>query len=97
MQVRRVSWAIHGRTALVVAQTAELLEDLGEHVLEDVLGVLRPEPEALAADRVDVPRESLDELVPRLVVPVAAARDEILVAESGYRLHLGDLMSGSTD
>ena len=52
----------------VVAQAAELLEDLGEDVLEDVLGVLAAEPEALAADRVDVAREALDELVPRLVV-----------------------------
>ena len=66
----------------------ELLEDLGEDILEHVLGVLPPEAEALAADRIDVAREPLDQLVPRLVVPAAASRDELLVGESGNSLHL---------
>ena len=54
-----------------------MLVDAGEDLLEDVLGIVLREPEGLDADRVDVAREPLDELVPRCLVPVPAARYEL--------------------
>ena len=49
---------------LVVPQPVEMGVDAREDVLEDVLRVVLGEAEALRADRVDVAREALDELVP---------------------------------
>ena len=48
----------------VVAEGVEPRVDAREDLLEDVLGVRVAQPEALRADRVDVAREALDELVP---------------------------------
>ena len=56
-----------------------MLVDAGEDLLEDVLGVVRRQPERLEADRVDVAREPLDELVPGGLVAAAAARDELRI------------------
>ena len=61
---------------VVVPERAEPLVDAGEDVLEDVLGVLLAEAEALHRDRVDVAREALDQLTPGVVVARAAACDE---------------------
>ena len=83
MQTRRVSWAIHGPHRVVVAERAEPLVDAGEDVLEDVLGVLLAQAEALDRDRVDVAREALDQLAPGIVVARAAAGDERGVADLG--------------
>ena len=56
-----------------------MLVDAGEDLLEDVFGVVRREPERLEADRVDIAREPLDELVPGGLLAVAAARDELCI------------------
>ena len=75
----------------------ELLVDPREHLLEDVLRVvLAASRNALDADRVDVAREALDELVPRLVVARAAARDELPVGQLCDGLHL-PILCRSTD
>src|SRR3954447_18539515 len=66
---------------LVVAQRIEALVDPGEHLLEDVLGVVLWEAEGLHADRVDVAREAVYELAPRVVVARAAARNELGVGK----------------
>ena len=65
-----------GPHRLVVAERAEPFVDAGEDVLEDVLGVLLAEAEALDRDRVDVARETVDELAPGVVVARTAACDE---------------------
>ena len=71
---------------LVLAQRVEPLEDAGEDLLEDVLGVLLREAEALDGNRVDVAREPLDECAPRFVVAAAAAGDEDGIAELAGQL-----------
>jgi hypothetical protein len=52
-----------------------MLVDACEHLLEDVLGVVRRQPERLHRDRVDVAGEALDQLVPRGLVPGTAPGD----------------------
>ncbi len=49
---------------LVRPEPLEMLVDACEDLLENVLRVVAFEPEALRADREDVAREPLDELVP---------------------------------
>src|SRR5437868_4233723 len=66
-----------GLDRVVAAQRAEPLVDLREDFLEDVLGVVLPEPKPLRRDRVDVTREPLYERRPRLLVAVAATGDEL--------------------
>src|SRR3954447_21304139 len=56
-----------------------------EHFLEDILRVVRREAERLQADRVDVARETLDELVPGLLVSRAATRDDLGVRDDRHR------------
>ena len=46
MQSRRVSCPIHGRIASSL-KPREVLVRAGEDLLEDLLGVLRPQPECL--------------------------------------------------
>src|SRR5919197_917025 len=65
----------------VVHECVELRVDAREDLLEDVLGVLLPQAEALNADRVHVAREALDELVPSRRIAFAAALDELRVGE----------------
>jgi hypothetical protein len=72
-----------GPQRLVVAERVEPLVDAGEHVLEDVLRVMRRQAESLYRDRVDVAREAVDELAPGGLVAVAAAGNELGVAELG--------------
>src|SRR6478672_7141175 len=62
---------------LVAAQRVESLVDLGEDLLEDVLGVLIPQTEALARDRIDVAGEALHESRPRILVAATAEGDEL--------------------
>src|SRR5262249_44739895 len=62
---------------LVAAQGVEPLVDLRKDLLEDVLGVVVAQPEALRRDRVDVAREALDELGPRAFIPGAATGDKL--------------------
>ena len=81
MQRRRVSWPIQGRIASSSRSSLEVLVRAGEDLLEDLLGVLRPEPEGLAADGVDVAREARDELAPGVLVTAAAAGDELSIGE----------------
>jgi hypothetical protein len=66
-----------GLDRLVIAEGVEPFVDLGEDLLEDVLGVVIPQPEPLRGDRVHVTREPLDEFRPRLLVAVAATSDEL--------------------
>ena len=63
----------------VVAELRQVLVRAGEHLLEHVLGVRLGQAERLDRDRVDVAREALDELAPRVVVSRAAAGDELCV------------------
>ena len=72
-----------GAEGLVVAERVEPLVDAREHLLEDVLGVVRREAEGLHGDRVDVAREAVDERAPGRLVAVPAAGDELGVAELG--------------
>jgi hypothetical protein len=51
------------------------------HRLKDVLGIVLAEPEAAYGNRVDIAREPIDELMPRLRLARAAAMDELGVAE----------------
>jgi hypothetical protein len=67
---------------VVLAELAEPLVDPREHLLEDVVGVVLGQPEALDADREHVAGEPLDELVPGLRVALAAARDQLGVRRS---------------
>src|SRR6266566_340947 len=66
-----------GLDRLVAAERVEPLVDLGEDLLEDVLGVLVAQTEALARDRVHVAGEAFDEGSPRLLVAATAAGDEL--------------------
>src|SRR5437868_1721196 len=66
-----------GLNRLVAAQRVESLVDLGENLLEDVLGVMFAESEPLRRDRIDVARETLHERRPRLLIAVAATGDEL--------------------
>ena len=70
-----------GPDGIGVAQPVEPRVDLLEHFLEDVLGIGTLEIEALNANRVDVAGEPLDEDVPGLAAVVAAASDELCVAQ----------------
>ena len=70
-----------GPDRLVLAQALEPLVDAREDLLEDVLCVVLREAEALDRDRVDVPREALDELAPSVAVTFATPRNEAGVAE----------------
>jgi len=72
-----------GANCIVVAERVEPLVDPREHVLEDVLRVVRRQPEALDCDRVDVTREAVDKLAPGLVIAFTAACDEGGVGELG--------------
>jgi hypothetical protein len=63
-----------------------MLVRTGEDLLEDVLGILAPQPEGLGADRVDVAREAVHELAPRSLVARATARYETGVGK-GSKLH----------
>src|SRR5439155_8296777 len=74
---------------LVVAEAGEVFVHLGEHVLEDVLGVVVGQPERLGRDRVDVTGEPLDELVPRGVVAGSTACDELAVGERAHPTIVG--------
>src|SRR5205823_14965038 len=66
-----------GLDRLVAAERVEALVDLGEDLLEDVFGIVLAEAEPLRRDRVDIPREALDERCPGFLVAVAAAGDEL--------------------
>src|SRR5215510_2367331 len=66
-----------GLDRLVVAKRVEPLVDLGEDLLEDVLGVVLGEPKALRRDRVDISGEPLDESGPRVLVAFAATGDKL--------------------
>jgi hypothetical protein len=66
----------------VVPQLVEVLVRAREHFLEDVLRVGLGQPERLDRDRVDIAREALHQLAPRLLVAGAAARDELAVTQS---------------
>ena len=72
-----------GSNGVVVAERVEPLVDPREHVLEDVLRVVRREPETLDGDGVDVAGEALDKLPPSLVVAFTAAGDEGGVGQLG--------------
>ena len=87
------------RSSNLVAQPRQLLVDLGEHVLEHVLGVLVGEPERLHADGVHVARESLDEIVPRRGLPGPAAGHQAGIGPRvGRRLHGRSLLAaGAVD
>ena len=70
----------------LVGQPIEMLIGAGEDFLEDVLGILVPQPEGLGADGVHVAGEAVDELAPRSLVAGAAARYETGVGK-GCKLH----------
>ena len=75
-----------GLNGRVVAEPVEVLVGAGEDLLEDVLGRVLRESEALNGNRVDVAREPLDECAPRFVVAAAAAGDEDGIAELAGQL-----------
>ncbi len=50
-----------------------------EHLLKDVLGVVRRQPIGLNGDRVHVTGKSLDEQTPRLLVPGSARAHQLTV------------------
>jgi hypothetical protein len=75
-----------GADGVVLSERVEPLVDACEDVLENVLGILRRQPEGLEGDRVDVAREALDELSPGLVVAVAAAGDQGTVCQVGVQV-----------
>ena len=58
-----------------------MLVGAGEDLLENLLGIGRPESERLGADGEDVAREPGDELAPGILVARAAASDELCVGE----------------
>jgi hypothetical protein len=66
-----------GLDRVVAPQRVEPLVDACEDLLEDILGILFFEPEALDRDRVDVAREPLHERRPRFLVAAAAAGHEL--------------------
>jgi hypothetical protein len=68
-----------GADGLVVAQIAKPLVDAREDLLEDVLRVVLGKPERLGCDRVDVPREPIDECAPGCLVAAPTAVDELRV------------------
>ena len=72
-----------GTYRVIVAKRVEPLVDPREHVLEDVLRLVRREPEALDGDGVDVAGEALDKLPPSIVVAFTAAGDEGGVGQLG--------------
>src|SRR4051812_12770654 len=71
----------------VVPERVEPVVDAREDLLEDIFGVVLAQAEALRRDRVDVAREAVDELAPRLRLTAPAAVDELRVAE--VRRHQG--------
>ena len=75
-----MSCASHGRIALSSRSLGEIHVRAREDLLEDVLRVGLRQSERLDRDRVDVAGEALDELTPRVVVPLAAAGDELCVS-----------------
>ena len=79
---------------LVAPQPVQVLVHAREDLLEDVLRVVLREPEGLDADRVDVAREAIHQLVPRGLIPTAAPRDELCVRQ-GAR-HRGHQIAFST-
>src|SRR5260221_7975352 len=62
---------------LVVPQAVEVGVYARENVLENVLGIVLAEAEPLRADRIDVARKALDELVPGGRISLAAAPYEL--------------------
>jgi hypothetical protein len=70
-----------GTNGIVVAQRVEPLVHTREHVLEDVLRVLRRKPKSLDRDGVDVAGKALDQLTPGLVVALSTAGDQGGVGE----------------
>jgi len=72
-----------GPDGRVVPELVEVLVGAREHLLEDVLRVLRREPEGLDGDGVDVAGEALDKLPPSIVVAFTAAGDEGGVGQLG--------------
>src|SRR5947208_15568853 len=62
---------------MVDDERVETLVYLGKDLLEDVFGIVLAESEPLRRDRVDIPREALDERCPGFLVAVAAAGDEL--------------------
>ena len=87
----RVDRAVAGRLRdprpqrVAVAEGVEPFEDAREHLLEDVLGVVRIEPVDARDDRVDVPPVAVDERLPRGLVARAAAADELGVRRGVHR------------
>src|SRR5919198_1093909 len=65
----------------VVPELVQVLVRTREDLLEDVLGVRLRQPEGLHGDGVDVAREALDQLVPRLLIACPAAGDELAVTQ----------------
>ena len=72
-----------GPEGVVVPQGLQLLVDAREDLLVDVLGVVLGEAERLDADRVDVARETVDELPPGVLVARATPRYELGVGSLG--------------
>src|SRR6266542_330723 len=72
-----------GADGRVVAKLVEILVDPREALLEDVLGVGLGQAKGLHRDPVDVSGETLDQLAPGVLVPCAAARDELRIGRGG--------------
>jgi hypothetical protein len=72
-----------GPEGVVLPQRPQLLVDAREDLLEDVLCVVLREAEGLDANRVDVARETVDQLPPGVFVTRAAARYELGVGSLG--------------
>ena len=66
-----------GAQSSIVPQRAEPVVDTHEHLLKYVLGIVLAEPKTAHGNRIDIAREPLDELIPRLRLARAAAMDKL--------------------